>query len=256
MGKYTIIDGSSLPISQWSGGTTRQLAIYPATADYAARNFVWRVSTATIETPESLFTPLPGVGRTIMVLDGRMTLTHEGRCSRELGPFEQESFRGEWTTRSRGRVRDFNVMVKGGESRCEVIEAAAGEVIDIAAGKDFEPFGERLLSETGVSCNGLSDNGFSGRNISGSRLYGNPPPGKGFPAASLVLYFLSPAVISFPGEEPSEPSENRTVAAGDLLVATTDADDETGAGRGAVSVSACNPSCTLRLIAVRIAHDR
>ena len=132
--KYTIIRSGELPVSRWSGGTTTQLAIYPPHADYAARNFVWRVSTATVEAPESLFTALPGVSRKIMVLEGRMTLAHEGRYTKELGRGEQDAFSGDWTTRSRGRVRDFNVMTTEGESSLEMLEAEAGEVIAIAAG--------------------------------------------------------------------------------------------------------------------------
>ena len=35
--------------SRWSGGTTTELAIAPAGADYGARDFLWRVSSATVE---------------------------------------------------------------------------------------------------------------------------------------------------------------------------------------------------------------
>jgi len=51
--------------SKWSGGTTTQLAIYPEDADYGKRNFTWRLSTATVEAAESVFTSLPGIDRII-----------------------------------------------------------------------------------------------------------------------------------------------------------------------------------------------
>ena len=45
--------------SVWSDGTTTQLLIAPEGAHYAARDFLWRVSSATVELDESDFTPLP-----------------------------------------------------------------------------------------------------------------------------------------------------------------------------------------------------
>ena len=76
---YRIIRKGELPVSRWSGGTTTQLAIWPEGAVYAERNFVWRVSSARVETQESEFTSLPGVARCLMVLDGTLHLEHEGR---------------------------------------------------------------------------------------------------------------------------------------------------------------------------------
>ena len=104
---YRIIRKGELPVSRWSGGTTTQLAIWPEGAVYAERNFVWRVSSARVETQESEFTSLPGVARCLMVLDGTLHLEHEGRYETELVQFAQDNFSGSWTTRSRGRVTDF-----------------------------------------------------------------------------------------------------------------------------------------------------
>ncbi|MGG1677963.1 HutD family protein [Neobacillus sp. NRS-1170] len=98
----------------WSGGKTTQLAIYPEDADYSKRNFQWRISTADIEVEESLFTHLPGIQRVIMPLEGEMYLVHEGKHSVVLKPFEQDRFDGGWTTRSKGFVRDFNLMLSEG----------------------------------------------------------------------------------------------------------------------------------------------
>jgi uncharacterized cupin superfamily protein len=46
-----------------------------------------------------------------MVLEGEMSLQHEGQHSVLLRPFEQDRFDGGWTTRSQGRVKDFNLML-------------------------------------------------------------------------------------------------------------------------------------------------
>jgi environmental stress-induced protein Ves len=129
--KAKITRRGELKTSRWSGGTTTQLAIFPETADYAARDFQWRISTARVESEESVFTPLPGFNRIIMVLEGHLTLTHEGNGTFELGPLEQNSFLGDWTTRSCGRVTDFNVMTRGLESSVEVLEIAAGNASNV-----------------------------------------------------------------------------------------------------------------------------
>lgn len=100
--------------SRWAGGQTTQLAIYPENANYAERDFSWRISSAVVELETSVFTPLPKFNRLIMVLEGEMTLEHEGHHKIHLQPFEQDRFKGEWTTRSRGKVRDFNLMLSEG----------------------------------------------------------------------------------------------------------------------------------------------
>lgn len=127
MGKndmYRIIGSEELPVSRWSGGTTTQLAIWPPEAVYAERNFVWRVSSARVETEESEFTALPGIARCLMVLDGTLHLRHEGHYDVDLGRFAQDNFSGSWTTHSRGRVTDFNLMTASGEGRVQLLEAA------------------------------------------------------------------------------------------------------------------------------------
>ncbi|WP_153721141.1 HutD/Ves family protein [Sporosarcina cascadiensis] len=99
---------------EWSGGDTTQLAIYPEDAQYTKRNFLWRISTAQVEAEESDFTPLPDIDRLIMVIEGEMTLQHEGHHRVHLTPYEQDRFNGGWTTRSYGKVRDFNLMLGEG----------------------------------------------------------------------------------------------------------------------------------------------
>lgn len=105
--------------SVWSGGTTTQLAIYPKASDYKERNFKWRLSSALVEAEESTFTSLPGIHRHIMIIEGEMTLIHEGHREVLLRPFLQDSFSGGWNTRSIGRARDFNLML-GQDSKGEL----------------------------------------------------------------------------------------------------------------------------------------
>lgn len=73
-------------ISQWSGGTTTQIAIAPQGALYADRDFLWRLSSATVDLDESDFTPLPDYHRLIAPLRGEMELTHDGGPSSPWPP--------------------------------------------------------------------------------------------------------------------------------------------------------------------------
>ena len=56
--------------TKWSGGLTTQLGIAPASAVYADRDFLWRLSSATVEDAESDFTALPDYERLISTLEG------------------------------------------------------------------------------------------------------------------------------------------------------------------------------------------
>lgn len=98
--------------ANWSGGQTTEIYIYPEGSDYKERDFLFRLSTATVEVSSSEFTPLPGVNRTLMVLEGEMELIHEGyhRCT--LLPLQKDIFQGGWKTRSIGECIDFNLMCR------------------------------------------------------------------------------------------------------------------------------------------------
>lgn len=61
-----------------------------------------------------MFTHLPGFWRHLMVLEGELLIEHEGHHQIALQPFQQDSFNGGWTTRSKGKVRDFNLMLAEG----------------------------------------------------------------------------------------------------------------------------------------------
>lgn len=117
--------------SNWSGGTTTELYIYPKDSLYGERNFKWRLSSAKVAVEQSIFTTLSGISRLIMVIEGELLLEHEGHHNVRLKAFEQDSFSGEWITRSFGIVRDFNLMMtKGYKGKLEAISVNRGEVIE------------------------------------------------------------------------------------------------------------------------------
>lgn len=96
----------------WQGGKTTQLVIYPFDAVYPERDFLFRISTATVEVEESAFTPLHGIKRELMILSGELKIEHKNRYTKILRQFETDSFFGDWETRGYGKVSDFNLMTR------------------------------------------------------------------------------------------------------------------------------------------------
>ena len=112
-------------VSEWSGGKTKELAIYPPKCRYADRDFIFRLSSATVELDESDFTALPDYNRVLMVLKGSVVLTYDGKRSVHLDELEQDSFDGGWTTKSFGRITDYNLMVrKGCDGKVDILRPA------------------------------------------------------------------------------------------------------------------------------------
>lgn len=108
--------------SRWTGGQTKELAIYPAESKYLDRNFIWRLSSATVEVEESDFSKLPDYDRVLMVLEGEVVLSYEGQRVARLKELEQDRFDGAWKTKSFGKITDYNLMVrKGNEGYVDLI---------------------------------------------------------------------------------------------------------------------------------------
>lgn len=110
--KFTKSSAKDRAIAQWAGGTTTQLAIFPASAEFTKYNFLFRISTATVEVPESTFTFMPGVKRHLMILDGELEIDHKGRYRKQLPKFGYDVFDGEWPTTAKGMVTDFNLLLR------------------------------------------------------------------------------------------------------------------------------------------------
>ena len=112
----------------WSGGKTTQLYIYPETALYNERHFLFRLSSATVEDEVSTFTTLHNIKRELVVLKGNMKLVHEGKYEKVLMPYEKDCFSGEWKTTSYGKATDFNLMMQKG--LCGNLEVIDLEVLN------------------------------------------------------------------------------------------------------------------------------
>jgi environmental stress-induced protein Ves len=102
-------------VSEWSGGTTSQLFIFPEEATLAARNFDWRISSAVIEIPESDFTLFEGYERILIPMEGKLEMEHQtpnGIIQQNVSEFELARFSGSWPTKGKGKLTDFNVIFK------------------------------------------------------------------------------------------------------------------------------------------------
>lgn len=111
---YTVYPSAGRKTVQWSGGTSTEIFVFPADGDFATRNFDFRISTATVEVEETDFTFFEGITRHLMILKGTLELNHIDRYAKTLTPYDQDTFSGEWPTKSKGKVTDFNLMLKNG----------------------------------------------------------------------------------------------------------------------------------------------
>lgn len=118
--KWTVLTQNEYITSNWSGGTTTQLAIAPRASDYAKRDFIWRISSAKVELEHSDFTPLPDYDRFLAVLDGDLTLKVGDDERAPLPRLTVRQFDGGVPTQSWGRCIDFNLMLRKGRCVGEV----------------------------------------------------------------------------------------------------------------------------------------
>lgn len=108
---FSLIKQEDYITTEWSGGKTTQLFIYPEGSVYKNLDFKFRLSSATVELEKSEFTILKGIHRFITPLDKELRLTHNNKDYINLSPFEIYEFDGEIDTISYGKVRDFNLML-------------------------------------------------------------------------------------------------------------------------------------------------
>lgn len=118
----TLIPASQQTVTQWAGGETRQLAIAPAGATVAARDFHWRFSTATV-LQSGPFTTFDGYNRYLAIRSGaglELAVTASGAPKQRIqltSPQHQACFAGSAVTSAElldGPVCDINLMLSAG----------------------------------------------------------------------------------------------------------------------------------------------
>ena len=138
--------------TNWSGGTTTQLAIAPEGAVYADRDFFWRLSSATVELEHSDFTPLPDYDRLLAVLDGEIKLKIDQGEPFPLGPGRVVAFDGGVPVESWGQCVDFNLMVRKGKVRGFVSEERREEAYEETIQPGARTCGLAIYCVSGTAC--------------------------------------------------------------------------------------------------------
>lgn len=113
--KIRLIAPADFTTSVWSGGITREILISPPEAAYAARNFIYRISTARVDDATSVFTLLSDYRRYIVPLNGALDLTIDSSHVR-VEPLTVFEFDGAAQVSSSARpgLVDLNLMVRKG----------------------------------------------------------------------------------------------------------------------------------------------
>lgn len=96
--------------SIWSGGLTYEYMIYPKTANYADRDFVFRISSATIEKEPSEFTKFMGYYRYLVMLDNCLDI-EINKEKKVYEKYEIMEFNSDDEVTSYTKGIDFNWMV-------------------------------------------------------------------------------------------------------------------------------------------------
>ncbi|MDX6189796.1 HutD family protein [Flavobacterium sp. Fl-318] len=96
--------------SVWSGGLTYEYLIHPKTAHYADRDFVFRISSATIEQVPSEFTKFKGYYRYLVMLDNDLHIDLN-KEKKVYTKYEIMEFNSDDEVTSYTKGIDFNWMV-------------------------------------------------------------------------------------------------------------------------------------------------
>ncbi|AYN03315.1 HutD family protein [Flavobacterium sp. 140616W15] len=97
-------------VSIWSGGLTYEYMIYPKTANYAERDFIFRISSATIEQEPSIFTRFKGYHRYLVMLDNSLHV-EVNKDKKLYEKYEIMEFNSDDEVTSYTKGIDFNWMV-------------------------------------------------------------------------------------------------------------------------------------------------
>ncbi len=119
------------------GGTTRELALWPPGASFAAGDFDWRLAQARIGA-EGPFSEFAGFERLLVLLAGPGCVLVHGGVERRIAALEPYRFAGELATTARlpgGPVEDLNLLVRRERASADmrVLAFDAGEAQSLPA---------------------------------------------------------------------------------------------------------------------------
>ncbi|WP_291153180.1 HutD family protein [Flavobacterium sp. UBA7680] len=108
--KISLLSKKDSKASIWSGGLTYEYMIYPKTANYTDRDFVFRISSATIEEVPSVFTKFKGYYRYLVMLDNDLEI-EVNKEKKVYDKYEIIEFNSDDEVASYTNGVDFNWMV-------------------------------------------------------------------------------------------------------------------------------------------------
>ncbi|MFT6921736.1 MAG: environmental stress-induced protein Ves [Crocinitomicaceae bacterium] len=144
-----IIRFKDAKVTEWSGGQTFEILIQPHGSNFKEGNYDLRVSVATVNLSSTTFTRLPGVSRTLTVLEGDLKLINENNFEVYLKPYQQYSFSGDESIRSQGKVKDFNVMWKNGNAVVKHLSYSQNASVSMESRADVTLF---FLAKGSLKC--------------------------------------------------------------------------------------------------------
>ncbi len=109
--KTKLIKFNELNASNWANGKTYEYYIYPNNADYQNKDFLFRISSATIDNEPSNFTNFIGYQRFLCMLDNSLLLKINNK-EIKLEPYQLVEFKSEDSVISYTTGNDFNLMIK------------------------------------------------------------------------------------------------------------------------------------------------
>jgi len=110
---YEVVTEDHQKTIKWDGGETKELYIYPEDAIYQEERFDFRIAVKVSGTEHSQLRRFEGYKRQIMQLAGEACITHKGKHSITLGPYEQDVSYGDWDTDCEGCGTEISLLTKG-----------------------------------------------------------------------------------------------------------------------------------------------
>jgi len=108
--KHLIISKNNLQPSVWNGGKTYEYYIYPPESNYSERNFLFRISAASIEKVPSHFTRFKNFNRFLVMLDNDLNIQKNG-IEEHYSQQEIFTFASNDEIISYAKGNDFNLMI-------------------------------------------------------------------------------------------------------------------------------------------------
>ena len=144
-----IIPFQSVFASTWSGGKTYQFYIYPEQSSYSELNFIYRISSATIDLNESTFTRFKGYKRYLVMLDNDLKVQHN-KIYKVFNKHEVFEFDSQDEVLSYSKGTDFNFMIAHEFDKTQIKIAKGSYTTNSATTLLF------ALTNSNVSINGVS----------------------------------------------------------------------------------------------------